>query len=98
MLSILSSALSTKLGIPALVLFLGIGMLAGSDGPGGIFFEDTRLAQMIGVVALACILFSGGLDTDWSRIRPIIWQGICLANIGVVVSAAIIAATAQLML
>ena len=63
-LSVLASKASARLGVPALLLFLGLGMLAGSDGPGGIYFDDARLAQSIGVVALIFILFSGGLDTD----------------------------------
>ncbi len=61
-------------------------MLAGSDGPGGIAFEDYRLAQTVGIVALAYILFSGGLDTDWPAIKPIVTQGLVLANVGVIVS------------
>jgi potassium/hydrogen antiporter len=59
LLSIFAWKVSSKLGIPALLLFLGIGMLAGSDGPGGIYFDDALLAQSVGVVALAFILFAG---------------------------------------
>ncbi|MCX7670720.1 MAG: cation:proton antiporter, partial [Anaerolineae bacterium] len=70
LISVLASKASGRLGVPALLLFLLIGMLAGSDGPGGIYFDDPRLAGSLGVVALAFILFAGGLDTDWSRIRP----------------------------
>lgn len=85
-LSIVASTASNRLGVPALVLFLVIGMLAGSDGPGGIVFHDAWLAQMVGVVALLYILFSGGLDTDWQRIRPVLGQGLILANFGTVFS------------
>lgn len=85
-LSIMASTVSNRLGVPALVLFLVIGMLAGSDGPGGIVFHDAWLAQMVGVVALLYILFSGGLDTDWQRIRPVLGQGLILANFGTVFS------------
>lgn len=85
-LSIIGSAASNRLGIPALVLFLLIGMLAGSDGPGGIAFSDAWLAQFMGVVALLYILFSGGLDTDWRRIQPVLGYGLLLANLGVPLS------------
>ncbi len=61
LLSIVAWKVSSRLGIPALLLFLGIGMLAGSDGPGGIYFDDAFVAQSVGVVALAFILFAGGL-------------------------------------
>src|SRR3972149_5047712 len=68
-LCILASKASSRFGVPALLIFLAIGMLAGSDGPGGIHFDDPALAQAIGVVALSFILFSGGLDTNWESIR-----------------------------
>jgi cell volume regulation protein A len=76
LLSVLASKVSDRFGIPALLLFLILGMLAGSDGPGGIYFDDPALAQFIGVVALALILFSGGLDTEWERVRPILKEGL----------------------
>src|SRR2546430_1421722 len=60
LLSIFAWKVSSRLGIPALLLFLGIGMLAGSDGPGGIFFYDASVAQSVWVVALAFLLFAGG--------------------------------------
>ena len=69
--AVLAGKVSGRFGIPALLLFLAIGMLAGSDGPGGIAFDDAELASSIGSVALAYILFSGGLDTRWSTIRPV---------------------------
>jgi cell volume regulation protein A len=86
LISIIATRTSRRFGVPALLLFLGIGMLAGSDGPGGIAFDDYQLAQTVGIVALAYILFSGGLDTDWQTIRPFVGQGLVLANVGVVVS------------
>lgn len=86
-LSILASKTSFQLGIPSLILFLVVGMLAGSDGPGGIFFNDYKIAQLLGVVALNFILFSGGLETKWESIRPILWQGISLSTIGVLITA-----------
>jgi cell volume regulation protein A len=76
LLSILASKASAKLGVPALLVFLALGMLAGSEGLGGIYFDDAHFSQSLGVVALAFILFAGGLDTHWREIRPILWQGI----------------------
>lgn len=87
-LSILAGKASSKFGVPALLLFLGVGMLFGSDGL-GIQFEDIQIAQIIGTVALCIILFSGGLDTNITEVRPVIAQGIVLATIGVFLTAAI---------
>ena len=89
-LSIISSKTSFSLGIPSLILFLVVGMLAGSDGPGGIFFNDYKIAELLGVVALNFILFSGGLETKWESIKPILWQGISLATIGVLITALLV--------
>lgn len=86
-LSIVASKTSIKLGIPTLILFLVVGMLAGSDGPGGIYFNDFKIAQLLGVVALNFILFSGGLETKWESIKPILWQGVSLSTIGVLITA-----------
>ena len=86
-LSIIASKTSFQLGIPSLILFLVVGMLAGSDGPGGIFFNDYKIAQLLGVVALNFILFSGGLETKWESIKPILWEGVSLAMLGVLITA-----------
>jgi len=86
--SVLSSKLSGLLGLPALVIFLAIGMLAGSDGPGGIYFGNAALAQAVGVTALAFIIFSGGLDTPLKRIKPVAAAGVVLATLGVALTAA----------
>jgi len=86
-LSIIASKTSFKLGIPTLILFLVVGMLAGSDGPGGIYFNDPHMAQFLGVVALTFILFSGGLETKWESIKPILWQGVSLSTLGVLITA-----------
>lgn len=85
--SLLASKTSFRLGIPVLILFLGIGMLAGSDGIGGICFDNPKTAQFIGIVALNFILFSGGLETDWQLVRPVLWQGISLSTLGVLLTA-----------
>lgn len=86
-LSILTIKLSVRFGIPSLVLFLGIGMLAGSDGLGGLYFDNPALVQSLGVIALVFILFSGGLDTEWEGVRPVIWSGLSLSTIGVILTA-----------
>lgn len=87
-LSILAGRASSRFGVPALLLFLGVGMISGSDGF-GIQFENIHIAQNIGTIALCIILFSGGLDTNISEIRPIIAQGVILATVGVFLTALI---------
>jgi cell volume regulation protein A len=87
LLSLIIARLTDNIGVPTLILFLGVGMLAGSEGPGGIFFDDAGLARSIGTVALVFILFSGGLSTKWSAVRPSLWQAISLATIGVLLTA-----------
>ncbi len=94
----LSSKLSDRLGLPSLLLFLGIGMLAGSEGVGGIVFGSPETAQVIGTVALLVILFAGGLDTDWKAVRPVLGQGLLLATAGVVVTALLLGTFAWFML
>ncbi|KYG83001.1 K+/H+ antiporter [Roseivirga seohaensis] len=85
--SIIAGKTSYRFGVPTLVLFLAIGMLAGSDGIGGIYFDNPSAAQFIGVVSLNFILFSGGLDTNWQSIKPVLWQGISLSTLGVLLTA-----------
>ena len=78
-----------RLRVPGLVLFLGLGMLVGSDGFGWIDFDDYELARTIGVVALALILFEGGLSVGLAEIRPVLRPSVALALVGTVVTAAI---------
>lgn len=85
-LSILAGKTSYKFGVPTLILFLGIGILAGSSGL-GIEFNNPIIAQFIGIVSLNFILFSGGLDTNWKSIKPVLWQGISLSTLGVFITA-----------
>lgn len=87
--AVFASKASSRLGIPSLLVFLLLGMLAGEDGPGGIPFDDAHLTQSLGVVALALILFAGGQETPWSAVRGQLWSGLSLATIGVVSTAAI---------
>lgn len=90
-LSVLGSKISERIGVPSLLIFLLLGMLAGSEGLGGIDFDNALLAQSIGIAALISILFSGGLDTDWKTIRPVAKEGIALSTIAVVVTALLVA-------
>lgn len=98
LLAIFASRLAGRLGVPALLLFLGLGMLAGSDGPGGIDFDDAELAQAIGIGALALILFDGGLSTSWAQVRPIALRGAVLATVGVAVTAGVVGVAAAAIL
>jgi cell volume regulation protein A len=86
-LSLLAGKTSAKVGVPVLILFVIIGMLAGSEGVGGIYFDNPKTTQFIGIIALNFILFSGGLDTNWQSIKPVIWQGITLSTLGVLITA-----------
>ncbi len=85
-LSLLAGKAGSRLGVPALLLFLLVGMLAGTDGM-GIQFENFQFAQSIGTVSLCIILFSGGLDTKITEIRPVMARGIILATVGVFLTA-----------
>ena len=87
LLSIIIARVSDNVGVPTLVLFLVIGMLAGIDGPGGIDFSDAGLTQAVGSICLVFILFSGGLETRWSDVRPVAKQAISLATLGVLLTA-----------
>ena len=86
-ISVISGKASYKYGVPTLILFLAIGMLAGSDGIGGIEFYNPEISQFVGVVALNVILFSGGLDTKISSIKPVLKTGLTLSTLGVLITA-----------
>ena len=85
--SLLAGKTSAKFGVPVLIFFLAIGMLAGSEGIGGIYFNNPKTAQFIGIIALNFILFSGGFDTNWQSIKAIAWQGFTLSTLGVFITA-----------
>jgi len=85
--SLLAGKTSSRFGVPVLIFFLVIGMLAGSEGLGGIHFNNPKTAQFIGIIGLNFILFSGGFSTDWKAVRPILLQGISLSTAGVMITA-----------
>ncbi|MFJ1365272.1 potassium/proton antiporter [Capnocytophaga canimorsus] len=86
-LSIIAGKTSYRFGVPTLILFLGVGMLAGSDGILQIQFNNPKLAQFIGIISLNFILFSGGMETRWASVKPIIRQGVALSTLGVLFTA-----------
>ena len=86
---LLATVAAGRLRLPGLVLFLGLGMAIGSDGTGWIEFDDYELARTIGVIALALILFEGGLSAGVGEIRPVLGASISLALIGTLLTAAI---------
>lgn len=89
LICVCSSKLSAWINMPSLLLFLGVGMLAGSEGIGNIDFDNATLANLIGTVAMAFILFSGGFDTKWQDVRKIFGYGGVLASFGVLATAGI---------
>ena len=90
LLSVLLSPLAIRLGAPILLIFLGIGMLVGQNGPGGYAFDDFELAYHVGSIALAVILFTGGLGTRVHDIRVCWGPALMLATLGVVITAAVV--------
>ena len=95
---IVSSKVSDRFGIPSLVVFLAVGMLAGSDGLLGLYFDNRQIAQDVGTIALIFILYAGGLDTNLKSIRPVMINGIILATLGVVLTAGAIAVLVKYLL
>lgn len=96
--TVLAGSLSSRFGLPALIGFLGLGMLAGVEGPGGIVFSDFSIAQSVGTASLIFILFSGGLDTAWQDVRRVAAPALMLATFGVFISAGIVAGLAILLI
>ncbi len=96
--TVIAGSLSSRFGLPALIGFLGLGMLAGVDGPGGITFDNFGLAQAIGMASLIFILFSGGLDTDWRDVKRVAGPALAMATVGVLLSAGVVAVSAVLLL
>jgi potassium/hydrogen antiporter len=86
LIGILSSLAASRFGVPILLVFLGIGMVAGEDGPGGIPFNDYGLTYLVGSAALAIILFDGGLRTRTATVRSVLAPAGVLASLGVVIT------------
>jgi len=93
---IVGALLADRVRVPGLLLFLALGMIAGSEGLGGIEFSNMELARTLGTIALVLILFEGGLAAGWSEIRPVLGTAASLATIGTVVTAAIAGLAAKL--
>jgi cell volume regulation protein A len=95
LLGVITTKFSTKIGVPALVLFIGLGMVMGSDGLNIIYFSDVKIAQVIGIIALVIILFEGGLKTKWSSVKKVAAPSLSLATIGVLITTSITALGAK---
>jgi cell volume regulation protein A len=93
---IVGALLADRIRVPGLLLFLALGMLAGSQGIGGIEFSNTELARTLGTIALILILFEGGLTSGWSEIRPVLGTAASLATIGTVLTALVAGFAAKL--
>ena len=86
---IVAAKVADRVRVPGLILFVALGMLVGSDGPGGVEFENAELTRTLGTIGLVLILFEGGLSAGWKEIRPVIGTAISLAVVGTVVTAAL---------
>src|ERR1700743_2864249 len=95
---ILSSLLALRFGAPLLLVFLVVGMLAGDSGPGGLQFDDVHTTYLVGSVALALILFDGGLRAGFQTMRSVLAPSMALATVGVLLTAMITAPVARLAL
>ena len=86
---------AARIGVPVLGAFRGLGMLLGSDGPGGIAFDDAELARSVGIVGLVLILFEGGLQTSWRRLRGVAVPAALLSTVGVAVTTLLVGVAAR---
>ena len=89
-----AAKVADRVRIPGLLLFLGLGMLAGSEGIGGVEFDDAELARTLGTIGLILILFEGGLTAGWDEIRPVLVPAVSLATVGTILTALITGAVA----
>ena len=86
---LIASFVAMRLRVPSLVLFLGVGMLVGSDALGWITLDSYRLARTVGVISLVLILFEGGLTTEFVHLRPVLAAASSLATVGTAITAAV---------
>src|SRR5919106_2351157 len=91
---IAAALVANRVRFPGLILFLALGMLIGSEGPGGVEFDDAELTRTLGTIGLVLILFEGGLSAGWREIRPIVVSAVSLAVVGTVATAVIAGAAA----
>ena len=98
MAGILSSLIALRFGAPLLLVFLLVGMLAGEGGPGGVKFDDVAAAYTVGSIALALILFDGGLRTRFASIRSVVAPSVVLATVGVLITTLLTAPVAKYIL
>lgn len=94
LLAVGAAVATQRVRLPLLATFLGLGMLLGSEGAGGIYFDDAELARWVGTAGLVLILFEGGLTTKWADLRPVLAPTIVLSSVGVGVTAAVVGAGA----
>jgi cell volume regulation protein A len=97
-LGVVATKFSTRLGVPALVFFIVVGMIVGSDGLGLIDFSNASLAQLFGILALIIILFEGGMQTKWNNVKPVVYPSLTLATLGVLLTTIIIGIAAKYVL
>lgn len=98
LLGVMTAKFSTRVGVPALVLFMFLGMILGSDVLGLIYFDNANVAQLIGVLALVIILFEGGLQTEWKSVKKVAGPSLSLATLGVLLTTSLVAVGAKLLL
>src|SRR5918996_3063770 len=88
-LGIGAALIADRVKVPGLVLFLALGMLVGSEGIGGVEFDDAELTRTLGTIGLVLILFEGGLSAGWGEIRPVVGAAVSLATVGTILTALI---------
>ena len=98
LISVFASKASDKYGVPSLLIFIFIGIIIGSDVLDLIYLDDSEIVQTLGIIALIYILFSGGMDTHWKKIRRVLFMGVGLSTLGVLISAAVVGAFAYIIL
>src|SRR6476620_4262852 len=98
LVAVVAVRLSGRLGLPSLLIYLGMGLVLGESGPGHIHFENAQLAHALGFAALVIILIEGGLTTRWNEVRPVMPLGLVLATVGVAISVGVVACVAHYVL